>query len=45
MPPLPDQKPPLLRLLRNIRLALWELNLIAISTLGLLALFGVQWFR
>ncbi|MCA3649386.1 MAG: hypothetical protein IOB85_10965 [Methylobacterium sp.] len=45
MPPLPDQKPPFLRLLRNIRLALWELNLIAISTLGLLALFGFQWFR
>jgi hypothetical protein len=45
MPPLPNQKPPFLRLLRNIREALWELNLITISALGLLTLFGIQWFR
>lgn len=43
MPPNPDQKPPFLRLLRNIRLALQEVNLIAVLILSLLSILGFKW--
>lgn len=43
MPSLPDQKPPFLRLLRNIRLALQEVNLIAVLILSLLSILGFKW--
>lgn len=43
MPPLPDQKPPFLHLLRNIRLALQEVNLIAVLIFSLLSILGFKW--
>ncbi|CAN1543651.1 hypothetical protein MCEMSEM23_01870 [Rhabdaerophilaceae bacterium] len=43
MPSLPDQKPPFLRILRNIRLALQEAILISGLVLFLISILGVKW--
>ncbi|MCU0820209.1 MAG: hypothetical protein MUF11_13065 [Beijerinckiaceae bacterium] len=43
MPPIPEPKPPLLRHLRNIRLALQEVNLIAVLIVSLLSILGIKW--
>jgi hypothetical protein len=43
MPPLPDQKPHFLRVLCNIRLALQEVNLIAVLIVSLFSILGFKW--
>ena len=43
MSPLPDKPPAFLRSLRNIRLALQEVNLIAVLIISLLSILGIKW--
>ena len=43
MPQQIDQPPPFVRFLRNIRLALQEVNLIAVLIVSLLSILGIKW--